>query len=217
QTIGRRAQRTAEVRPLYQTRFALSTRPTRFFWVLRKRIGAGSQKRLLAPQLIDADVAPAPYAIGLVVNGVGDVEVLVVILGRVKRRRILDFGDDGQPSFLGQCGLARLGCLTLLLIKRKDRRTVAFAPIAELPARIGRVRGVPENRQQLRKAHYVGIVFDLDHFIMAGILIDDLLVAWVLHMPAGKARRRGGNPFDLVEIGFNAPEAPAGEKRRICE
>src|SRR5258708_18156527 len=48
---------------------------------------------------------------------------------------------------------------------------------------------------------------------MPGAAVRDLLVAGIGGVPAGVARGGADHAVDLVEIGFHAPEAAAGEGR----
>ena len=93
---------------------------------------------------------------------------------------------------------------------------VGNAPVAKLAPAICRVHRMPEHRQQLGVCDLSGIVRHLQRFVMARIAGGDALIGRVLGGPARITGNRFEHARHLVEIGFNAPEASARERRDLC-
>src|SRR5262245_22965262 len=168
---------------------------------------------LLAPQLLEPRVASAIEAVELIADRILLVVVLVILLRLVERSRRHDLGLDRLLEALGDLSLRRLRQHPLLLAVIEDRAAVLVAVVAELAILRQRIDVVPEHVEQLLVAHLDRVVDDLDRLGMSGAAVRDLLVAGIGDAAAGIARGGADHAFDLVEVGFHAPEAAAGKSR----
>ena len=101
----------------------------------------------------------------------------------------------------------------LRCIGDEDGRAILIAAVAKLPARVERIDRPEETLRQRAVADLAGIVDDLHRLDMPGPARRHLLVGRLVQLApdvAGSGRQDAG---DLVEIGFGAPEAAAGEDR----
>src|SRR5262249_51214980 len=130
-----------------------------------------------SPELLEAPVPPAGGAIEAVADRVLAVVVLVVLLGRIERRRRDDLGDDRLLEGLRALErVARcLGRAALRLVGDEDRAAVLVAGVAELAIARRRVDVVPEDVDQLLVADLRGIVADPDRLGVARAAGGDLL------------------------------------------
>ena len=165
----------------------------------------------VTPQGLDATVATAIPPVEVIAHGILCVIILMVVLGRIKRTRIKDRRGDALAERLLRRRFRGFRNAPLLLTADVNGRRIGFTPVAELPACIGWVDRVPEGGHQIAEGHFARIVGDLNHFAMAGAAGCNLPVGRILDMPAAVARDGGDDAGDLVEVGFNAPEAAAGE------
>src|SRR5262245_18048190 len=168
---------------------------------------------LLPPQLLEPRVASAIETVELVADRILLVVVLVVLLRLVERSRRHDLGLDRLLEALGDLSLRGLRQRPLLLAMREDRAAVLVAAVAELPILRQRIDVVPQHVDHLLVADLGRVVDDLDRLGMSGAAVRDLLVAGIDAAPADIARGGADHAFDLVEVGFHAPEAAAGEGR----
>src|SRR5690606_28400501 len=93
----------------------------------------------------------------------------------------------------------------------ENRRAIHVAGIAELPVLREGVDIVPEDVEQFLVRDLRRIVDDLDRFRMSGAAARHLVIGRVRYLATDISRHGGDYAFDLVEIGLDAPEAPAGE------
>src|SRR5262245_4639337 len=166
---------------------------------------------ILAPQLLEPGVASAVETVEPIADRILLVVVLVVLLRHVERSRRHDLGLDRLLEAPGDLGLRGLRQRPLLLAVIEDRAAVLVAAVAELAILRQRIDVVPEHVEQLLVAHLGRVVDDLDRLGMSGAAVRDLLVAGIGAAPAGIARGGADHALDLVEVGFHAPEAAAGE------
>jgi hypothetical protein len=114
---------------------------------------------------------------------------------------------------LGDVALDRL---LLRCIDIEDRRPVLRADVGLLPVELRRIVGDREvHLQQRRVADLLRVVGDLHRFGMAGHAGADQLVASRFLRAAGVAGHRLDHAFDALEDALHAPEAAAGEHRRL--
>jgi hypothetical protein len=106
-----------------------------------------------------------------------------------------------------------LGDDAFLVIRNENGGRIHRPPVAELPARIGRVDGTQEQVQQPVIGQDVGIIGDLDHLKMPGAARDDLPVGRIGDSAAGKARHHLDHAIDGFEIGLDTPETSARHDR----
>ena len=82
-------------------------------------------------------------------------------------------------------GQRGLGGGPLIGIFDEDRRTVAFAPVAELTAVVGGIDRPQEEIEDLAVADDRRVIGDLDRFVVTGAAARDLLVSRVGRRAAG--------------------------------
>src|SRR5207302_768122 len=179
-------------------------------------IGCRSRRVVLpAPQLFEPAVAAASRAVEFVAQRVLQIIVLMIILGRPKRRGGHDLGHDRllETAGFAELGLRDLGETFLLLVVKEDRAAILIAVIAELRVGGHRIDVVPKRVEQLRVADLAGVVLQLDRFGMAGRAGGDLLIRRILLGAAGISDGDRDDAVELVERRFHAPETAAGEGR----
>src|SRR5258708_24151862 len=168
---------------------------------------------LLAPQLSEPRVASAIEPLEFIANGILQVVILMILLGLVERTGRHDRRLDRLLEALLNRRLRGFRQRPLLVTMIEDRAAVLVAVIAELPILRQGIDVMPKHVEQLVIAHLGWVVYDLHRFGMPGAAVRDLLVAGIGGVPAGVARGGADHAVDLVEIGFHAPEATAGEGR----
>src|SRR5260221_2156953 len=168
---------------------------------------------LLAPQLFEPRVASAIEPVEFIANGILQVVILMILLGLVERTGRHDRRLDRLLEALLNRRLRGFRRRPLLVTMIEDRAAVLVAVIAELPILRQGIDVMPKHVEQLVIAHLGWVVYDLHRFGMPGAAVRDLLVAGIGGVPAGGAPGGADQAVDLVEIGFHAPEAAAGEGR----
>src|SRR5690606_35479834 len=173
--------------------------------------GAG----VLAPDRFEAGVAAAAGAVGVVAVGVRAVEILVDLLGGVEpvERR------DLRRYLLVKAGLERCergaGYPLLLVVPVVDPGAVLRAAVAELVVHGERVDVVPEDLDERLVAHRLRIVDDTDDLGVVGAAVGDVVLGRVRRGAAGEAGDDGEHAVELFVRWLHAPEAAAGEDRRV--
>src|ERR1700737_3577389 len=120
--------------------------------------------RRVAPELLQAGVAATPLPGTVVPERILLVEVLVVLLGRKKRRGRGDLRHDFplEARHLFDPLLRLLGGFPLRLVLVEDRRAVLRAVVAELAVGLRRIDVVPEDLEQLLVGNLGRVVSYLD-------------------------------------------------------
>ena len=169
---------------------------------------------LVAPDLLQARVAAAAFAVARVAGGAFQPEVLVVVLGGVERGE----GQDGRHHGLVEARVDRVhrGAGGGELAGRgEDGGAVGRALVAELAARVERVHVAPEDVEQRVVGHLLGIVDHLDDLVVAGVAARDVVVGRVLGGAAREAGRDARHAGDAFKGRLSAPEAAGGEDRGV--
>src|SRR5262245_9415013 len=166
-----------------------------------------------SPELLEPPVPPAGGAVEAVADRVLPIVVLVVLLGRIERRRGDDLGDDRLLEGLRalELGARGLGRAPLGLVGDENGAAVLMAGVAELAVTGGRVDVVPEDVEQLLVADLRGIVADTDRLGVARPAGGHLLVGWIHLGPTGVAGSDFEHTLEPLEGRLHAPEAAAGE------
>ena len=182
-------------------------------WPRVVRPGAQPPSAVPAPDPGEPRRAPAGGAVVLVSQRVLHVIVLVVVLGRIERRRGADGRDDRPAEALLDLRLGGLGEPPLLGPADEDLGAIAVAAIAELPAGVERVDVAPEDVQQLRVTDARRVVAHLHDLRVAGPAGRHALVGRVRDLAAretGHHVQHAGRP---LEGRLDTPEAAPGEDR----
>src|SRR5664279_639667 len=166
-----------------------------------------------APDLLQPLIAAAIPPVEFIFRRVLQIEILVIVLGRVERAggddlridRLLELGPD---FFLG--GFREFA---LLVVAHENRGAVLVAAVAELPVFHGRIDGVPVIGEQFLVGDLARVIDHLHRLGVPSAAGRDLFVARIGDIAAGVARRGRDHPRHMVEIRFRAPEAAAGEDR----
>src|SRR5882672_8504546 len=174
-----------------------------------------------APQFFQAIVAAAAAAVERIANRILLVVVLVILLGRIKRGRLSDLGDDarGKGLTLFQRGLAVVGRGALAGVVHEDRGPVLRADVTKLAIANGRIDVDPENLQQFLISNALGVIHDLYRFGVSRPAGRYLLVGRTSEFAAGIPGGGRDDAFELVERRLHAPEATAGKSglgERLC-
>src|SRR3989338_6205887 len=164
-----------------------------------------------SPDLLEPPVAAAADAVELVARRVSQVEVLVVILGRIELGCRDDFGHDGlfETALQGRLGFLREAFLCFLVVE--NGRPILIPEVAKLAVGRERVDIVPEDVEEFFVADFFRIVGHLHRFGVAGGAGDDFVVSRVLFRAAGEARDGRNDAVHLVEEQFHGPETAAGK------
>src|SRR5260370_16112856 len=168
---------------------------------------------LLAPHLIEPRVASAIEPVEFIANGILQIVILMILLGLVERTGRHDRRLDRLLEALLNRRLRGFRQRPLLVAMIEDRAAGLVAVIAELPILRQGIDVMPKHVEQLVIPHLCWVVYEPHRFGMPGAAVRDLLVAGIGGVPAGVARGGAEHAGDLVEIGFHAPEAAAGEGR----
>ena len=99
----------------------------------------------------------------------------------------------------------------LIFIIVEDHGSVLSAPIWSLLVHSCRIVVVPENLQEFLVGNDGRVIGDLDHFCMTRGVRADILIRWVLHLPAHVSDSRGEDTFGLEEGFLDSPEAASTE------
>src|SRR5262245_48347373 len=170
---------------------------------------AGAGTGILPPQLLQAAVAAAAGAVGLVVVRLLVVEVLVVLLGAVEGGEGHDLGDErpgevARPAL--ECRPGLLGEAALRRIVIEDGGAILAAAVAELAVGRDGIDVVPEHLEQLLITDPGRVIGDLDRLGVAGAPGGDLLVARVLRGAAAVAHDHRRDAVQGLERRLHAPE-----------
>ena len=135
----------------------------------------------------------------------------MVVLSLVERLRGLDLRHDRRAPVPLLSGLRLHSGLLLLGVVEEDRGTVVVTDVPALTVELRRVVLRPEDVEQLVVRDPVGVVGDLDHLGVTGLVRADVLVGRVFHLAAGVADARRGHSVELTERRLDAPEAAGAE------
>ena len=145
--------------------------------------------------------------------------LLVIVLGKIKRRRVGDLGRDRavagavEPRLKGLA--RRFGGVALRRREGVDRRTVLGSDIVPLAHALGRVVTLPEQFEQRLVAGQRRVVDDEHRLGVAGAAAAHLLIARVRGRAAGIADGGHPHPGSLPEHALGAPEAAEPENRLL--
>ena len=134
-------------------------------------------------------------------------------IGRVKRCRIAKGGDNG-PAQGGRCRVESGARGTALgRVPHENGAGIAWAAIAELPLRVGRVDCAQKQVQKPVIGQDFGIIGDLDHLEMAGAACHDRAVIRIGDGAASEAGDDIDHAVNGFEIGLHAPKTTACQYR----
>ena len=139
--------------------------------------------------------------------------VLVVVLGRIKRRERFERGHDRPGKSLGGIELVDLGLggFFLSLVGEEDGRAILRARVVALAIELRRVVGVEKHGQELIEGDLGRIESDADGLGMARVAAADCFVVSCVRRAAGVAAFYIEHARKLLERGLGTPEAAAGE------
>lgn len=139
----------------------------------------------------------------------------MILLGRIERAGRRDLGVNvRKASALLEHGLACFRRAPLRIVLVENRSPILIADVAELPVLHRGVDVMPEVIHQFLVADRLRVIGHPHRFRMAGPAAADLLIRRILQRAAGVTGFGAQHAWQLVEIGFHAPEAAAGEDRR---
>src|SRR2546421_1706134 len=180
--------------------------------------GARSGRRLL--QLVEIELADfghlgRDHRAAVALGGVAAEVVAMVLLRRVERPERLELGHNRIVPHLAGPKLGHDALRRRLLLGRmvENRRAVLRAHVAALTVQRRRVVNREEHVQQLVERHDGGIEADLHDLGVTGGAGAHVLVRRVGHTTPRIAGLDLLHALQLLERGFEAPEAPAGEGR----
>ena len=86
----------------------------------------------------------------------------------------------------------------------EHRHLVGLSPIAELSTAVDRVDRVPEHREQLRVGYLLGLLGDLQRFVMSRVATADLFLGRIFRPAPDISGYRFEHAGYAIESGFYA-------------